>query len=104
MSERNVRRTLKADIVDAGATFLGLDIALETAAVGVVLVVLLAVLDGIGNKGCANDIVARLRLCDVEAVEDGIDLVSLELRVASVLEKRVARGCLERRDSIVGVA
>ena len=91
------------DTVDTSAISLGFGITLETAAIRIVLVVLLTVLNGIGNKRCANDIVARLRLCDVEAVEDNIVLVSLELRVDWVLEKCVAHGGLERRDPIVCV-
>ena len=101
--ERDGRHTLQADVVNTSASFLGLDVALETTTVGVVLVVLLAVLDGIGDERSANDVVACLGLRDVEAVEDGVDLVSLELRVNSVLEKRVAGGRLERRDAVVRV-
>ena len=40
----------------------------------------------------------------MEAVEDRVDLVALELRVDAVLEQGVARGRLERRDAVVGVA
>ena len=76
-SEQYTRRTLKADIVDTSATFLGFNITLKTAAIGVVLVVLLTVLEGIRNERCTNNIAACLRLCDMEAVEDSIDLVSL---------------------------
>ena len=39
----------------------------------------------------------------MEAVEDRVDLVALELRVDAVLEQRVACGRLEGHDTVVGV-
>ena len=97
-------RTLEVDVVHARTALLGLDVALEPAPLRVVLVVLLAVPDGVGYERRADDVVARLGLRDVEAVEDRVDLVALELRVDAVLEQGVARGRLERRDAVVGVA
>ena len=97
-------RTLQVNVVHASPTLFDLDVALETSTLGVGLVVLLAVLDRIGDEWCPNDVVAGLRLRDVETVENRVDFVALELRVDTVLEKRIAGSGLERHDTLVGVA
>lgn len=96
--------TLEVDVVDAGATLLRLDVALEAAPVRILLVVLLAALDGVGDERRAHDVVARLGLRDVEPVEDRVDLVALELRVDAVLQQRVTRGRLQHGHALVRVA
>ncbi|PPQ80217.1 hypothetical protein CVT25_003570 [Psilocybe cyanescens] len=83
---------------------LELDIALEPLPLGVVLVVLLPVLDSIRDVRRADNIVSRLRLRDMDAVDDRVNLGPLHLGVHAVREERIARPVLDLHDAFFRVA
>ena len=97
------QHTLEVDIVHASTALFQLHVALESATLRIGLVVLLALLDNVRNEGRTDDVIARLGLCDMQAVEDCVDLVALELRIDTMLEERVASGSLENHDALVRV-
>lgn len=98
------RRTLEVDVVNTRTTLLSFDIPLQSFAIRVALVVLLAVLDGLGNEGFPNDVVAGFGLGYVQPVEDTVDLVTLQLGVHSVFEQGIASLVLELHHTFVGIA
>lgn len=95
---------LRVHVEHTGPALLRLDIALETAAHRVLWVVLDALLDGVGDERRSYDVVARFGLCDVDAVDDAVDLGALELVLDAMCEQLVACGGLHVVHAFVGVA
>ena len=54
--------------------------------------------------GRTNDIVARLRLGDMQAIEDSVDLVPFKLCVDTMLQEGVASSCFEHSNAFVSIA
>jgi hypothetical protein len=90
--------------VDARSARLELDVALKSDPVGVLAVVLLAVEDGLGDDGRADDVIPLLRLGDKDLVGDRVDARALELGLDPVGEERVAGGVANVDDALLRVA
>lgn len=100
---------LKVDVVDTGAAFFSLDIALEFRTVGVLFVVLSLVADRVGDEGLALDAADGTR--DVDAVEDVGDVLAggsgggvLELLLDAGGEEALAGLVADIHDAFFGVA
>ena len=79
------------------------DVAEKFLPIRVVLVVLLAFLHGIRNERCANDVIPRDRLGDVDSVDDSVDFASLELGVDAMGEESIASFVFEFHDTLFRV-
>lgn len=96
-------RTLEVNVVDTRTALFGLDITLQLPTVGVFLVVFLPVLDNIRDERLSDNFITSLRLCNVQTVEDRVDLVAFQLVLDAVLQKGIACLVLQLHDTLVGV-
>jgi hypothetical protein len=97
------RLTLHTEVENARAALRCLLVPEQRAALWILLVVLLTRKNGFGNERRADDVVARLRLRDVNAVCNRGELSALELAVHAMREQRVARLGFELHYALVRV-
>lgn len=102
--DANKPHTLHVDVVYTSTTLFRLDVLLQPAPVGIVRLELLSFLDGIRDKWLSNNIVASLGLRDVNAVDNRVDLATLEFGLDAVRKEGITCCDLYLANALVRVA